>query len=184
MPEWIIGIGGLLVAAAGLTIGEYRARAARRDTALDRIYDRNRTQLDEFYAPALAKLEQIRAKGSARLAFGSAVRDASPRPPLDDTKNAVAYNNHVLDEELLPLYREIADLFAQKRGLIEPSTAELQQALVAFLDLWNRDSEARISLETLRELEQRGVARDPQEHLYADIKQHCDLIVSLLNRKK
>lgn len=181
MLEWITGIGGLVIGIAGIAFGEYRVRAARRHVALDRIHQRNRSQLDEFYAPLLGKLERIRSIGVARQDFGEAIRDASLRPPRDDTEHSVAFNNRILEDELLPLYREIAVLFEEKRGLVEPSTAELQPALVAFLDLWARDSEARVSFETLQELEKRGVARDPQSLLYADAKHHVDCLVGLLN---
>ncbi len=184
MLDWIKEIGALIIAVAGVVFGEYRARAARRQGATDRIHQRNRSQLDEFYAPVLGRLDRIRAIGAARVNFGSAIRDASLRPPREDTETAVAYNNRVLREQLLPLYREIAALFAEKRGLIEPSTAAVQPALVAFLDLWDRDAEARISFETLVELENRGIARDPQEALHADVSQHVARLVSLLKAGK
>ena len=75
-------IGGLVIAAAGIVVGEYRARTARKETAEDRILERNGRQLDEFYAPILAKLERISAIGVARQDISEAIRDASLNPPV------------------------------------------------------------------------------------------------------
>ena len=79
------------------------------------------------------------------------------------------------------MYREILDLFVEKRDLIEPSTAKLQLALVAFLDVWRRDSEAKISFETTLELQKRRIGEDPQTLLLADLKHHADRLFGLLN---
>lgn len=178
---WITGIGGVALGIAGVVYGIVRDRAARRESRRSAVLARNQRQLDEFYSPVLGKLERIRERSQARLEFGNAMSASQSSLSSEEMEGAIDFNNSVLRDELLPLYKEVAELFQENAGLVEPSTREIRSSLVRFLDVWERSASTKISFHVLQELQNRGATRDPIEPLYKDVKAHVDRINWVLN---
>ena len=173
-PDWEPGItaatllAGLIAEEVAMNRSSKSVKGASAEP--DRSFKRQ--QLDYFYAPVLSKLDSIRALGKAGLEVRNAILEAELRPPREDTENTVAYDNRTLRNRILPTYEEIRDLYEAHRALVEPSTASLYDDLVAFIDLWTRIGDHKLSFETLHELQERGVARDPQEKIRSDVEEH------------
>jgi hypothetical protein len=134
-----VGLGGLLIS--------WNQRKERRERfVLD--------QLREFYAPMLGIRERLRAKNEVRLKVSAAANAEWPRlmstaresGNLRETRERLSpefgkiieYENQQLKEEIIPLYRQMMDLFTAKMHLTEPSTRKHFPALVDFVEIWER----------------------------------------------
>ncbi len=181
MMSDIVAILGILLGAVGFVYGVKKDREAKRERAKASRREFNREQLEKFYSPALGKLAEIQAKSHARKQYGDALSAVPTTDRRDHIEETVEFNNRVLREQLLPLYKEVAALFREHSGLLEPSTRDLYQRLVSFIDLWERHSESRIPFETMLELQESGAALDPAEALHQNVKKRVEEIVWILN---
>jgi hypothetical protein len=114
-----------------------------------------REQLEGFYSVLLAIRMQIRAKSHLRERLRTIANEAwqEELKPAGDDPQAKArieniawpyyhkildYDQRQLDEEILPLYREMLSHMTKHMGLAEGSTLNHYELLVEFLEIWNR----------------------------------------------
>ena len=108
-----------------------------------------KAQLDEFYSPMLGIRAEIKAKSEARVrvrdAFGQLQVKADPSAQRfieekygSTFEEMLKYDNEQLEKELLPLYRNMLEIFRQKAALAEESTMTHYLAFVEFVEVWNR----------------------------------------------
>jgi hypothetical protein len=121
-------------------------------SAYDRRADFRRQQLSEFYSPLAGQACRIRAL----LGMSQRVREAAAKGWVDALAPYGAsvperiesdsqrfsrvwdYENNQLDEDLLPAYRRILDLFTEKYWLALPATRHFYESYYAFVEHWNR----------------------------------------------
>ena len=171
-------ISATLVGVVGLVYAVKKNREAKRERARASKREFNRDQLDKFYSPVLGKLDEIRAKSLARQHFGEAFSAAPKTERLKHLEERIAFDNRVLREELLPRYQEVADLFREQSGLVEPSTRAFYQQLISFIDLWKREGSPSSTVEALLDS---GAASDPAELLQQNVKKRVEEITSILS---
>ena len=173
-----VAIGASLLAAASFVYGVKKDREAKRERERASKREFNREQLEKVYSPALGKLGEIRAKSLARKHFGEAFSAAPEAERRDHREERGTFDNRVLREQLLPRYQEVANLFREQSGLVEPSTRAFYQQLISFIDLWEREGAPP---STVHALQDSGAASDPAELLHENVKKRVDEIVWILN---
>jgi hypothetical protein len=154
------GLTGVVI-GAGLT--------ARREIRQRRHAFRER-QLREFYSPMLGLRNEIKmrselrvkvhdAAGSAWVTLAERAQAVSPEASqrlIDsrgpDFDKAIEYDNTKLEEALLPLYRQMAQLFRENLWLAEVETRAHYQKLIEFIDIWDRWIAKSIPAEVLKSL--------------------------------
>lgn len=119
---WITGIGGVAVRIVGVVYGIVRDGAARRESRRGWI-GKEPAAVDEFYSPVLGKLERIRERSQARLEFSNAMSASQSSVSSEEMQGTMDFSTSFLRDELL-VYREVADLFRESAGFVEPSTRE------------------------------------------------------------
>lgn len=138
-------------ALAGILIGAWMTGRSQKK---ERQIQRFRAQLDEFYAPLLGMRSAIKAKSILRQKLheiaGVAWQDlflgttqAIEKQRIHDENRSrfesiLAYSDKQLKDELIPLYREMVDLFTKKMAFAESSTRTHFDKLVEFVEIWNR----------------------------------------------
>ena len=124
-----------------------RERATRRSQFI-------KQQVEEFYSPLVGIRHAIRAKSELRVKIhgiaGSTwvdlyegVNDPQSRQDITQQNEPVFnkiydYSEKQLVEDLLPLYRRMLALFADKWWLVEESTRAHYSTLVEYVEIWNR----------------------------------------------
>jgi len=121
----------------------------------DRQHRRMKEQLDDFYAVLVSMRMQIRAKSELRETLRAIGGDAWKQElePAGNDLEAKArienvwwpqyekifeYDALQLENELIPLYREMLTHMTKHVGLAEPSTLTHYKALVDYVEIWNR----------------------------------------------
>ena len=100
--------------------------------------------------------ERLRAKGEIRLKVRNAAGAVWPRLMAEAREGGIEHlretreqlspkfgkiiedDNRQLEDELIPLYQQMADLFTAKMHLAEPSTRQHFGALIEFVETWER----------------------------------------------
>jgi hypothetical protein len=142
----VSGLSGVLI---GGLIASHHQRQERRQRF-------SRDQLTEFYAPLLGMRERLRARGEIRLKVNNAA-DAAWRSRMEEAgeggienlskteetlwpryQRIIDDHNEQLKNDLMPLYRQMADVFTAKMQFAEPSTRQHFRALIEFVELWER----------------------------------------------
>jgi hypothetical protein len=109
-------------------------------------------QFSEFYGPLLALRSQIKAKSELRARLSQLVCEEMPRelsglPPqangmveseLRVSDRMIDYNNRQIEQDLLPAYKEMRDLFMRKMYLGERATLPYLPELIEFIEIWDR----------------------------------------------
>jgi len=156
ISEYGLGLAQLIVpAAAGilgvLVGGLITAHSQRRD----RQHNGIRQQLECFYGPLLAMRRQIHSKSELRVKLHKIAGEAWQKrldSVRDDPQALQAvekargpqfdkvfdYSDEQFRDELIPLYRKMLEHVTQYIWLAEPSTLDHFDALVEFVELWNR----------------------------------------------
>jgi hypothetical protein len=121
----------------------------------ERQHRRMREQLEGFYSVLLGMRLQIRAKSELRVRLATIAEDAFKEElePVGDDIQArdqihrarwpqyekiFDYSDQQLEEEIIPLYRDMLAHMTKHMGLAEPSTVKHYGALVEFVEIWNR----------------------------------------------
>jgi hypothetical protein len=121
----IAGLGGVAV-GGWITIHSQK---------IERQHERIREQLSGFYSVLLGMRSRIRAKSEVRLK----VRNLAEKVQRDEEfQKLLEYDKRQLQEELVPLYREILDHVTKNMWLAEPSTLTYYGPLVEYVEVWNR----------------------------------------------
>ncbi|HEV7218956.1 MAG TPA: hypothetical protein VGN39_08780 [Terriglobales bacterium] len=138
----VIGLVGVLV---GGIIANWNNKREQRRTMLQQ-------QFSEFYGPLLALRSQIKAKSELRARLSQLVCEEMPRelsglPPQANgivesefraSDRMIDYNNRQIEQDLLPAYKEMRDLFVSKMYLAERATLPYLPELVEFIEIWDR----------------------------------------------
>ena len=125
---------------------------ALRKASADRRAEFRRQQLTEFYSPIAGYAKRVRAL----LAMSKRVWEAKEKgwrdvlepyhgrytDKLDEHSERFAkiveYENAQVDDELLPAYRAILEVFTSKYSFALPSTREYYEGYYAFVNHWER----------------------------------------------
>jgi hypothetical protein len=168
---------GLLgVLAGGWMTGRHQKRERQQ------AYVRER--LSGFYAPLLSLRSQIRLKSELRLKL-SGMANAAWQKRLESVRHdpqaliaterargpqfdqLFEYSDKQLIDELVPLYREMLGYFQSHRWLAEPSTLAHLDALVEYVEMWNRFLAGTLPHEVLELVDHHEKKLYP---LYADLE--------------
>jgi hypothetical protein len=155
-------------------------------------------QLTGFYAPALGIRERIRTKSEVRLKVSAAANKVWPRlmeearaSGIDRLQQVreeqspkfakiIDYENRQLKEELIPLYRQMVDLFTTKMHLTEPSTRRHFTALVEFVEMWDRSLSGTLPSEVAELV---GAQEDNLMPLYDDLEANFQRLQTALRER-
>lgn len=182
---WVVSM--LLPVISGLTGVVIGAWLTMKREKAQRRHDFLATQLRDFYAPMLGARSEIRKRGETRLAVSGAAdtawrelcaqaRQTSDAPTalqsLMDTRgpafhSIIDYNNRVLAEATIPVYREMVKLFRGNLWLAEPSTRQHFGTLVEFVDIWERWLSGSLPIEVIAKLNHSEELLEP---LYQDLE--------------
>lgn len=175
---WQCGISagsGLLGVLIGGLVTAHNQRAERRSARI-------REQLRDFYSPLLGIREEIRAKSELRIKLHSAANVAyqkqveiHERSVPEDVKakfdKVVDYSNQQLENDLVPQYRKMLDLYLRNKWLAEKSTRGFNTELVEFVEIWNRYYAESLPYEVLCEIEHTEAKLRP---FYADLQENFE----------
>jgi len=169
--QYALGLAQFIVPAAavilGVLVGGFvTAHSQRRE----RRYNHIRRQLQCFYGPLRAMRRQIHSKSELRVKLhkiaGEAwqkrldsVRDdpqalqAAEKARGPQFDKVFDYSDEQFRDELMPLYRKMLEHVTQYMWLAEPSTLDHFDALVEFVELWNRFLAKTLPHEVLESIE-------------------------------
>jgi hypothetical protein len=152
-PGWSVLNAGI-AAGAGLVGVSIGAWMTGRNQKAERKNARIKTQLQDFYSPILGMRSEIKAKSESRLQVtnvaGAAwaeefagVREPDAKKKIDEEmgpkyERVHNYNDVLLKEQIVPLYREMLKHFTKHTWLSEASTRSCYGELCAFVEIWNR----------------------------------------------
>jgi len=114
-------------------------------------------QLNELYSPLLGLRKEIVMRGKLRVKIQSTA-DSTWRELCEEARktggpeatkkltdqryeefgNIINYDNKVLEEQLLPAYKQMASVIRHNLWLAEAETSEYFQILLEFIDIWDR----------------------------------------------
>lgn len=125
-------------------------------------------QLSEFYSPIAGYRKRIKSKSEIREKVSTAAQEAwkeavSNRNPASETSEErekefepygkiIEYDNAQLREELIPLYREILQIFTEKYWLADEDTRDYYQSFSEFIEIWERYLSESLPADVLRKL--------------------------------
>jgi hypothetical protein len=188
IPLVIPAASGLVGVALGAILTSRNQRKERKERF---IHD----QLTEFYAPMLGIRERLRAKGEIRLKVSNAANAEWRRlmqeargPGIDHLQKVreeswpkferiIEHNNQQLKEELLPLYREMVDLFTAKMHFAESPTRQHFAALVEFVEMWDRWLRGALPAEVAERV---GPNEENLKPLYTDLGENFERLQAAL----
>jgi hypothetical protein len=147
MTDNVVSILGAL--GVGSLIGTLVAAwlSNRRESAKRRIEFHTR-QLEDFYGPLLSLRSYIKAHSELRVKLEQAL-DALHQDEVENTRQgreissaAIIANideaNETFRDVLMPLYRDMIKVFRDRIWLAEPSTRMHFQALIEFVEVWEK----------------------------------------------
>lgn len=116
-------------------------------------------QLSEFYSPLLGLHKEIRAKSELRVKIqkvgGEIWKEnvqAGLNPSIESTEKEIEYDNRQLNEEFVPMYRHMLEIFRKNYWLAEPDTREHYPILVEYVESWNRSLAGGVSGEIIQKI--------------------------------
>ena len=193
--EWTQFANPLISAASGLIGVAVGAWMTGRHQASERRYRYLLQQLTEFYSPMLGMREQIRIKSEIRLKISNAAGTAWPELVADAQEagldavqelqekrwpgfeRIIEYENRQFEQETLPLYRQMLQLFTAKSHPAEASTRSHHSQLIEFVEIWDRWLGAALPPEVLKRLEHDEERLQP---LYQDLAAHFERLQARL----
>ncbi|MBI4502832.1 MAG: hypothetical protein HY700_16930 [Gemmatimonadetes bacterium] len=193
--QTILKIADILVPAlaglAGVLVGAWMTSRGQKQ---ERRHAWLRRQLDEFYSPMLGMRGLILAKSVTRVKVGEAAGTAwhrliSGRDPeqqmaiekehVPGLEKIIQYENQQHKEEILPLYRKMVEHFTTHLGLAEQATRLHFDALVHFVEVWNRWEKEALPPEVSREL---GSTEEALHPFYQDLAVNLERLQSELKK--
>ena len=137
-----------------------------RQISIKRHVDFVERQLQEFYAPMAGWRKRIRSKSELRSRVseaadeawqescesydGTATQDHEER--FKPFNRIIKYDNDQFERELMPLYRQMLDLFTDKYWLAAKDTRGFYQEYLEFVEIWERYLGAAIPGEVIKKL--------------------------------
>lgn len=137
-----------------------------RQISIKRHADFVERQLQEFYAPMAGWRKRIRVKSELRLRISGAANEAwleicaSNREAVmhdhDERfkpfRRIIEYDNDQFVRELMPLYRQMLDLFTDNYWLAARDTRGFYHEYLEFVEIWERILGAAIPVEVIKKL--------------------------------
>jgi len=146
-----------------------------------RVTDLIEKQLTEFYSPILGCIRKIHAQSKLRFELSGAsdvawkkICENAPHPFLEHEKKfepfrkIIDYENKKLNEEVIPLYDNILNIFTSNYWLSEDKTRQYYDEYYRFVEIWHRYLSGSIPSETLTEIKH---GKDLLEPFYKNIEQ-------------
>lgn len=171
----------ILPAAAGLlgvAVGGWITASNQRQ---ERRYGHLKEQLQKFYAPLLSMRMEIKAKSELRKTLREKARARWQVNPgvsveVENARQAqyekfFDYDEDQLRNELIPLYQQMLEHVKANMWLAEPSTLEHFDALVEFVEIWNRFLAKAMPYEMLELIDHKESALFP---FYDDLQSQAD----------
>lgn len=158
-------LASFLITAAATFVGAFLGFVfALWKSSADRRADFRKLQLSEFYSPMAGQARRIRAllsmstqiREGTKKAWKDALAPYQGQYPerIEEDSNRFRkvwdYENSQLDDELLPAYRAILDLFTSKYWLAEPTTRRFYETYYSFVEHWNRVKRDALPVEVKR----------------------------------
>lgn len=144
-------------------------------------------QLKEFYSPLLGRRKYIRAKSEFRLKVetvsGRQWKENAHKgieQSVESVNSEIEYNNRQLNEEFLPMYREMLTIFRDNYWLAEPETRQFYNDLVEYVEGWNRWKEKGVTTEAMREI---GHSEEKLKPFYDELEKRNDILRLELSQK-
>lgn len=131
-----------------------------------------RQQLSDFYSPILSLRRHIRALSELRKTIGDVANGLylsdMERHTREERAKAlngmVEFDNEQMKSILLPMYRQMLDIFRQKYWLAEPEVQEHYAALAEYVELWQRNFDKTIPGDVLVAMRVEERKLDPLYH--------------------
>jgi len=197
MPaETVPAIVGAVSALVGVAVGGFvAAHNQKRERQQKRISE----QLAEFYSPMLALRLLILTKSEIRLKLSEAGNAAWQEliakareegvEGIRKTRNErfatferiISDNNRQFEEELVPSYRKMVELFTAKIHYAEPSTIKHFPALLEFVEIWNRWLDESLPHEVVEKLDHCEKSLHP---FYVDVEANFTRMQNLLKENR
>ncbi len=169
----------LLAGYIGVRYGLKQVKAEKRLEFIEK-------QLEEFYSPLLGRGKYIRAKGELRVKVetvsGRQWKENAAkgiRQSVESVNGEIEYNNRQLDEEFLPMYRDMLTIFKDNYWLAEPETREFYHELVEYVEGWNRWKANGVTAETISEI---GHTEKKLKPFYDELEKRTDILRSELSK--
>jgi hypothetical protein len=144
-------------------------------------------------APMLGIRERLRATNEVSLKVSAAAHAEWPRLINEaresgtvsemrerlspEFEKIIEYENQQLKEEVIPLYRQMVDLFTAKMHLAEPSTRMHFTALIEFVEMWDRSLSGALPREVVQRV---GANEETLISFYTDLKTNFELLQEAL----
>jgi len=161
LPTLFSAIAGFVGVLVGAWLTGRRDRAQRKHSFIEK-------QLKEFYSPLLGIRSEIKMKSELRVKIQDTAGtvwqelcgEARKVGELEEISNSrwpefakiIEYDNTQLDEELLPAYRQMLQIFRDNMWLAEPETRTFFATLLEYNEIWNRWKKKTLPPEVLQRL--------------------------------
>jgi len=188
LMRWAISIGipalsGLVGVVIGAWLTGRREQSQRRLAFVEK-------RLKDFYSPMLGLRNEIRMRGELRVqihdaanaVWGELCADARgvvealeelSRRRGPDFHKLIEYDNKQLEEELMPAYRRMGQLFRDNLWLADLDTRAHYQKLIEFVELWDRWLAKSIPWEVIERL---GHSEESLKPFYDHLRQRHDAL--------
>lgn len=194
--QW--GISIAVPAIAGLCGVGVGALLTSRREKIGRRYEFLSKQLTDFYSPLLSLRKEIETIGKVRVKIGGTAgkvwQEMCERYEGNPTElqkltqekgekfdKIIDYDNEYLETETIPAYHKMIETFRKNMHLAEPSTVKHFQALIEFVNIWDRFLAGSLPGEVIRALNHSEQSLYP---LYEDLQlQHEKLRAKLAKGK-
>ena len=187
MKELFDTIKFIIPPLATLLAGYIGVRYGLKQVKIEKHLEFIEKQLKEFYSPLLGKRKYIRAKSEFRLKVetisGRQWKENAEKgiqQSIESVDNEIKYNNRQLNEEFLPMYREMLIIFKDNYWLAEPETREFYNELVEYVEGWNRWKEKGVTAETMKEI---GHSEEKLKPFYEELDKRTDILRKEISQK-
>ena len=144
-------------------------------------------QLKEFYSPLLGRRKLIRAKSEFRLKVEKISKqqweenaNKGFKQSIESVDKEIEYNNSQLNNEFLPMYREMLTIFKNNYWLAEPETKIFYNELVEYVEGWDRWLAKGVTAETMQKI---GHTEEKLTPFYEEIDKRVDILRNELSKK-
>ncbi len=105
---------------------------------------------------------------------------AGLQPSIEYTEREIEYNHRQLQEEFLPMYRKMLDIFREGYWLAEPETQKHYGELVEYVEGWNRWQAKGVTPDVMREI---GHSESKLKPFYEELANRTEVLRAELSQK-
>jgi hypothetical protein len=172
----ISALAGLVGVALGGWLTTRSERTSRRLAFIER-------RLNEFYAPMLGLLTDIRLNADLRVriqnagAKGWQTHVATNQWDFGPFQKLLEHDNEKFRAETLPAYRQMLALYREKMSLAFPDTIQHYPKFLEFVSVWERHLEGAMPVEAIQALKHSEQNCHP---FYESILRQHDMLVKMI----